>query len=95
MGSARRRVEVPVGVQLSVPEIVFPPVLKIRVIVSCPDDHLTASSRLPSEFGRSARCRAGGYPTIRAGIILSPVLKASLTSGPPQTIISLPLQTAE
>ena len=87
-----------VAVQLSVLGLYLPPVLEITATESssAPNDHFTAGP--DCRVTDSARGRvggAGGCPTIRAGIV-SPagVRIVPDTSYPPQTIISLPVQTA-
>ena len=66
-------------------------------VISAPDDHFTAGPDCRVTVSGSGRVgRAGGCPTIRAGIV-SPagVQRAAVPSPcPPQTIISLPVQTA-
>ena len=66
-------------------------------VSSTPDDHFTAGPHCRVKYSRSGRVGgAGGCPTIRAGIV-SPagVEKVAVTvENPPQTIISLPVQTA-
>ena len=80
------------GVQLSVPGLYLPPVLSIWV--TAPDDH----------FAPGPHCRvkasAGGRAVVLVGVQLSvmglyrpPVFK-KVPPYPPQTIISLPVQTA-
>ena len=86
-----------VAVQLSVLGLYLPPVFKSpSVTISAPDDHFTASPDCRVNGSGSGRVgRAGGCPTIRAGIV-SPasVEMPVLPSLPPQTIISLPVHTA-
>ena len=66
---------------------------------SAPDNHLTAGpdGRVTGIGADGAFSRAGGCPTIGAGLYLSPVFKApggAVLVSPPQTIISLPVHTA-
>ena len=128
-----------VAVQLFVPGLYLPPVLKFTLVpaVSAPDDHFTADPdcRVTASGSGRVGC-AGGYPTIRAGIVSAagavmvvvrpkrsfhcrsklPCEKIALRAhswcswqsnypcwdcisrlpspNPPQTIISLPVQTA-
>ena len=84
-----------VAVQLSVPGLYLPPVLQIRdAIISTPDDHFTASPHC-RVIASASGCvgRAGGRPTIRAGIVSPAGVRIKRVS-PPQTIISLPVHTA-
>ena len=84
-----------VAVQLSVPGLYLPPVFEsCRRASSAPDDHFTA--------GPDCRVTAravGALVVLVAvqlsvlGLYLPPVFKAPPRS-PPQTIISLPVQTA-
>ena len=65
------------------------------VIKSAPDDHFTASPHCRVIVSASGRVgRAGGRPTIRAGIVSPAGVQTLLQSTPPQTIISLPVHTA-
>ena len=89
-----------VAVQLSVLGLYLPPVFKMYCVngcrVSAPDDHFAAGPDCRVNVSGSGRVGgAGGCPAIRAGIV-SPagVKEVSITSCPPQTIISLPVQTA-
>jgi hypothetical protein len=83
-----------VAVQLSVLGLYLPPVFK-RAVKSAPDDHLTA--------GPNCRVlnRAAGALVVLVAVQLSvlglyrpPVFTLMLPLNPPQTIISLPVQTA-
>ena len=77
-----------VAVQLSVSGSYLPPVLEAE---STPDDHFAARPDCRVKVSGSGRVgSAGGCPTVRAGIV-SP---AGVQKKPPQTIISLPVQTA-
>ena len=86
-----------VAVQLSVLGLYLPPVFKrAAAIISTPDDHLGAGPHCgvnPRAAG--ALVILVGCPTIRRGIV-SPagVQGAAVAIYPPQTIISLPVQTA-
>ena len=83
-----------VAVQLSVLGLYLPPVFKSRGHDSAPDDHFTAGPHCRVIASGSGRVgRAGGCPTIRAGIV-SPAGVSQVASFPPQTIISLPVHTA-
>ena len=84
-----------VAVQLSVLGLYLPPVLKyVPPSASAPDDHFTAGPDCGVTVSGSGRVGgAGGCPTIRAGIV-SPAGVHVVGSLPPQTIISLPVQTA-
>ena len=68
-----------VAVQLSVPGLYLPPVLKEPLlVVSAPDDHFTAGP----DCRVTVSCRgrvggAGGCPTIRAGIVSPPVFEGA------------------
>ena len=60
-----------VAVQLSVLGLYLPPVLKWLPTISAPDDHFTAAPDCRVTASGSGRVgRAGGCPTIRAGIVL-------------------------
>ena len=64
-------------------------------IRSTPDDHFTAGPDCRVMVsGRGRVGGAGGCPTIRAGIVSPAGVQIAVTSTPPQTIISLPVQTA-
>ena len=68
---------------------------KRRRNISTPNDHFTAGPDCrvrPSGTGRVGG--AGGCPTIRAGIVSPASVKQAVAMLPPQTIISLPVQTA-
>ena len=90
------RVEVLMAVQLSVLGLYLPPVFKRqRSQNATPDDHFTA--------GPDCRviARAVGALVVLVavqlsvlGLYLPPVFKSAAASSPPQTIISLPVQTA-
>ena len=84
-----------VAVQLFVPGLYLPPVLKILGHQSTPDDHFTAGPhrRVPESSGRRVS-GAGGCPTVRAGIVSPASIQGIAVIPPPQTIISLPVQTA-
>ena len=61
---------------------------------SAPDDHFTAGPHCCGPDSASGRVgRAGGRPTVRAGIV-SPAGVQTGRCHPPQTIISLPVHTA-
>ena len=68
----------------------------VGIIKSAPDDHFTSRSRLPCEQTRPA----GALVVLVAvqlsvlGLYLPPVFKSPPLPSPPQTIISLPVQTA-
>ena len=65
-----------------------------RAVNSAPDDHFTAGPDCRvTVSGRGRVGGAGGCPTIRAGIVSPAGVQRPLNS-PPQTIISLPVQTA-
>ena len=69
-----------VAVQLSVLGLYLPPVFKSQRNISAPDDHFTAGPHCRVSDSRSGRVgRAGGCPTIRAGIV-SPAGVRSRTS---------------
>ena len=82
------------AVQLSVPGLYLPPVLKVSQI-STPDDHFAAGPDC-----RVTSRAVGALVVLVAvqlsvlGLYLPPVFKWSVKSPPPQTIISLPVQTA-
>ena len=62
---------------------------------SAPDDHFTASPHCRVNVSGSGRVGgAGGRPTIRAGIVSPAGVRITAVTTPPQTIISLPVQTA-
>ena len=62
---------------------------------SAPDDHFTAGPDCGVNVSGSGRVGgAGGCPTIRAGIVSPAGVQMVPPSYPPQTIISLPVQTA-
>ena len=63
--------------------------------LSAPDDHFTAGPHccVPVS-GRGRVGGAGGCPTVRAGIVSPAGVQKLPLSSPPQTIISLPVQTA-
>ena len=85
-----------VAVQLSVLGLYLPPVFNDSAACSAPDDHFTAGPDCRVNVsGRGRVGRAGGCPTIRAGIV-SPAGVERAIAGlyPPHTIISLPVQTA-
>ena len=86
-----------VAVQLSVLGLYLPPVLKYgRCCQSAPDDHFAVGPDCRVTVSASGRVGgAGGCPAIGAGIV-SPagVQDSCALSIPPQTIISLPVQTA-
>ena len=64
-------------------------------IISAPDDHFTAGPDCRVTVSASGRVGgAGGCPTIRAGIVSPAGVQSTPESVPPQTIISLPVQTA-
>ena len=64
-------------------------------MISAPDDHFTAGPHCRVNVSASGRVgRAGGCPTIRAGIVSPAGVQSSRCDHPPQTIISLPVQTA-
>ena len=85
-----------VAVQLSVLGLYLPPVLK-HGATSAPDNHLAASPNcrlMPSPLGRIGG-GGGGCPVINAGIVSPASVRMSCGRvTPPQTIISLPVQTA-
>ena len=65
------------------------------VAKSAPDDHFTAGPNcrvIGSRIGRIGG--AGGCPAICAGIVSPTSVQTALVPTPPQTIISLPVQTA-
>ena len=62
--------------------------------LSAPNDHFTAGPDCRVSESASGRVGyAGGSPTIGAGIV-SPASNQMRPGNPPQTIISLPVQTA-
>ena len=64
-------------------------------IMSTPDDHFTAGPDCCVTVSASGRVGgAGGCPTIRAGIVSPAGVRKLAPAVPPQTIISLPVQTA-
>ena len=75
--------------------IVSPAGVQSRLVPSsAPDDHFTAGPHCRViESGVGCVGGAGSCPTIRAGIV-SPAGVKALMPHPPQTIISLPVQTA-
>ena len=85
------------AVQLSVPGLYLPPVLRTRCLISsAPDDHFTASPHC-----RVTHRAAGALVVLVAvqlsvlGLYLPPVFNKPLSyQYPPQTIISLPVHTA-
>ena len=85
-----------VAVQLSVLGLYLPPVFEPRSDHSTPNDHFIAGPDCRvTVSGRGRVGRAGGCPTIRAGIVSPASVQRRLRSDPPpQTIISLPVQTA-
>ena len=59
-----------VAVQLSVLGLYLPPVLKsVASSASAPDDHFTAGPDCRVRFGQGRVGRAGGCPTVGAGIV--------------------------
>ena len=84
-----------VAVQLSVLGLYLPPVFKSPAPAPTPDDHFTAGPDCRVTLSASGRVgRAGGCPAIRAGIVSPAGVQTLPPSAPPQTIISLPVQTA-
>ena len=86
-----------VAVQLSVLGLYLPPVFEISAATYLhPRRSFHCRSRLPCEsIGQRVRWSCwwlSNYPC--SGLYLPPVLKGLLSSPPPQTIISLPVQTA-
>ena len=85
-----------VAVQLSVPGLYLPPVLRTLHVSFHPKRSFHCRSRLPCDWRRAA----GALVVLVAvqlsvlGLYLPPVLKALPFAYPPQTIISLPVQTA-
>ena len=86
-----------VAVHVSVPGLYLPPVFEVvEAIKSAPNDHFTAGPDCRmnvSDGGRVGR----GWSLSRLsvlGLYLPPVLEAAMPPAPPQTIISLPVQTA-
>ena len=85
-----------VAVQLSVLGLYLPPVFKkVTAAVSAPDDHFAAGPHC------RVNIRAAGALVVLVavqlsvlGLYLPPVLNDAAVSHPPQTIISLPVQTA-
>ena len=64
-------------------------------VSSAPDDHFTAGPDCRVKVSASGRVgRAGGCPTVRAGIVSPAGVQIAAAPCPPQTIISLPVQTA-
>ena len=64
-------------------------------IISAPDDHFAAGPDCRvNESGSGRVGGAGGCPTIGAGIISAAGVEIVPMISPPQTIISLPVQTA-
>ena len=95
--SAGRRVGGASGVQLSVLGLYLPPVFKSVVDrhYSAPDDHFAAGPDCRvTEPGAGALVVLVAVQLSVLGLYLPPVLKRLLPSHPPQTIISLPVQTA-
>ena len=88
-----------VAVQLSVLGLYLPPVFneRRRGVISAPDDHFSAGPHCRvTVSGRGRVGGAGGCPTVRAGIVSAAGVQTVAGGGamPPQTIISLPVQTA-
>ena len=86
-----------VAVQLSVPGLYRPPVFKRAGFCSAPDDHFAAGPdcRVPNAPAAGALVVLVAVQLSVLGLYLPPVLKLlPLPSHPPQTIISLPVQTA-
>ena len=87
-----------VVVQLLVPGLYFPPVLKCWLVSMSLPPHTTIS--VPVQTDVCAIRPAGALLVVVAiqlfvtGLYLPPVLKTLLSLDPPQTIISLPVQTA-
>ena len=85
-----------VAVQLFVPGLYLPPVFKrIAVTISTPDDHFTAGPdcRVPIRPEGALVVLVAVQLSV-LGLYLPPVFKIAPPSTPPQTIISLPVQTA-
>ena len=79
--------------QLSVPGLYLPPVLAIGV--AAPDDHFTAGPHCRVKVSAGGRAGgAGGGPTICDGVVSAHRCLKRCRRSPPQTIISLPVQTA-
>ena len=79
-----------VGVQLSVLGLYLPPVFKWPAGISAPDDHFTAGPHCRVIIaGRGRVGRAGGCPTIRAGIV-SPAGVSIRKSAPDDHLIASP-----
>ena len=85
-----------VAVQLSVLGLYLPPVFRVAADISPPRRSFHCRSRLRCDTHRPV----GALVVLVAvqlsvlGLYLPPVLKELLLSTPPQTIISLPVQTA-
>ena len=70
-------------------------VQKMLPLDSAPDDHFAAGPDCRVSVSGSGRVGgAGGCPTVGAGIVSSAGVKIAAACTPPQTIISLPVQTA-
>ena len=76
--------------------IVSPAGVQKAAVTSAPDDHFAAGPHCRVTGSGSGRVGgAGGCPTVGAGVVSSAgVKKVGANSSPPQTIISLPVQTA-
>ena len=75
--------------------IVSPAGVQIANAVSAPDDHFAAGPHCRVTVSGSGRVgRAGGRPTIGVGIVSAAGVQTAEAVNPPQTIISLPVQTA-
>ena len=85
-----------VAVQLSVLGLYLPPVFNIASVVSAPDDHFAASPhrRMNHVAPPGALVVLVAVQLSVAGSYLPPVFRLPLPLYPPQTIISLPVQTA-
>ena len=86
-----------VAVQLSVLGLYLPPVFKGPIISSAPDDHFTAGPDCRVKvLGQRARWSVLVAVQLSVlGLYLPPVFKSGAGDAtPPQTIISLPVQTA-
>jgi hypothetical protein len=65
------------------------------ILRPAPDDHCAACPDCRVKVSGSGRVGgAGGYPSIRAGIVSPAGVQIRAATPPPQTIISLPVQTA-
>ena len=86
-----------VALQLSVPGLYLPPVFNQLSLLSraTPNDHFAASPHRPVGSKRPGRiCWVRRCPAVAARIVSAAGVKDSPNLLPPQTIISLPIQTA-